>query len=70
MIRKILTAIFSIATIGFLILTIQRWTFDYNENGVYFDGVTTYDTDSLLGFTATTVLFLVLTMGIVVFKKK
>ena len=31
-------------------ISYERSLLDYNENGVYFDGVTTYDTDAVVGF--------------------
>jgi len=63
MIRKTILFILSLGTIGLMILTIQRMTMDYNENGVYFDGEVTYDTDALLVYKVISILLLIITLG-------
>lgn len=71
MFRKIIISILSLVTVGLLILTFQRMTMDYNENGVYFNGEVTYDIDALLVFATMTCFFIILTMGtIAIWKNK
>lgn len=59
-----LTFGFSIVTIFFLSLTIYRWSWNYNEMGIYFDEetMTTYDNDARLVFGVLTIFFLILTL--------
>jgi hypothetical protein len=65
MIRKIVISILLLVTVGLSTLTFQLMTMDYNENGVYFDGEVTYDTDTLLVSTTITGFFIILTIGII-----
>lgn len=54
-----------------MLLTVQRLTMDYNENGVYFDGEITYDTDGLLVYGVTTCFLFIMTLTtIMVWKTK
>ena len=59
-----LTVSLSIVTICFLLLTIYRWSWYYNEKGVYFDEetITTYDDDAILAFGMLTILSIIQTM--------
>ena len=50
MIRKIMLGILSIVAIGFLALTVSRMQLQYNEEGKYFDGEVTYDSDAIAGY--------------------
>jgi len=54
----------SIVTILLLVLTIYRWTWDYNEIGNYFDenSMTTYDHDAVIAYGTLTVIFLIPTL--------
>ena len=37
---------------------------DYSENGVYFDGVVTYDKDAILVYGLITLTLLIITLGL------
>jgi hypothetical protein len=63
MLRKVIRCALSLLTIGLIILTVQRWAMDYNENGIYFDGETTYDSDALLVYTVITSLSMIITIS-------
>jgi hypothetical protein len=58
-----LIAILSVLTIVFAAVTINRSRLDYNENGVYFDGVVTYNADAIIGYALITAIFFVLTIA-------
>lgn len=62
MIRKIITFLLSLLTVGFAMLTYHRSTMTYNENGVFFDGETTYDTDAVVAYGIITALLLLVTI--------
>ena len=71
MIRTIILFILSSVTIGFVVLTAQRMTMDYNENGVYYDGAVTFDTDALVAYMVISCVLVVVTIGTgLVWKKK
>ena len=59
-----LTIGLSIVTIFLLALTIYRWTWDYSENGNYFDEdtMTTYDNDAVPVFAILTIIFSIPTL--------
>lgn len=58
------TTALSIVTILLLIMTIYRWTWDYNENGNYFDedSMTTYNDGAILVYGTLTAIFLIPTL--------
>ena len=70
MIKRIVIIVLSLGTIYFATLTIKRLALDYNENGVYFDGVVTYDTDAILGYGLITGTLLIITVGLQLIWKK
>ena len=57
-------------TIGFAVVTINRLTMDYNENGVYFDDNVTYDTDAIMAYGIITGTLLLLTVGLMIVWRK
>ena len=63
-IKQALILILSIGLIFFATLTIKRLTWDYNENGVYFDGETTYDQDAILVYGLITGTLLIIVVGL------
>jgi len=67
--RRIFVGIFSIITILFSVLSFERLTMDYNEAGVYFDGVITYNSDAIVGYTALAIISLLITLGLVLLRK-
>ena len=69
-IKKIIQIFLASATIGFAVLTIHRSMMDYNENGVYFDGVVTYDSDAVPAYGSITGILLVITVGLLLNRKK
>lgn len=69
MIRKFLILISTFITILLSILTIQRLRMDYNEKGVYFDGVTTYDSDAVVAFLTCTVISISITIFLIITSK-
>jgi hypothetical protein len=50
-------------TIVFAAVAINRSRLDYNENGVYFDGVVKYNAGAIIGYELTTAIFFVLTLA-------
>lgn len=70
MIKKIIIAVLSLLTIGFAALTASRLAMDYNENGVYFDGVVTYDTDAIVVYGLITFTLLAATIGLQSVRRK
>ena len=70
MTKRIVIFILSLLTIGFAVVTISRLTMDYNENGVYFDGNMTYDTDAIVGYGIITGTLLLLTVVLMIVWRK
>ena len=58
------TITLSIVTILSLVMTIYRWTWDYNESGNYFDedSMTTYNDGAILVYGTLTAIFLIPTL--------
>jgi hypothetical protein len=69
MIRKLAIIILSLATVVFMLLTVERMRMDYNENGIYFDGVVTYNADSILSYGVITGVLLLFTLGLIILRK-
>lgn len=65
--KIILTASLSIGTALLLTVTLYRWTWDYNENGVHFDPdtMTTYHDGAILVYGLMTILFLIPTVMLI-----
>jgi hypothetical protein len=59
MARIIVISISFVLAIGFAVLTVDRMLLDYNEQGVYFDGITTYDQDAVVSYTIISAIFLI-----------
>ena len=70
----IITATVSSAIMALLfsVITIQRMTLDYNENGVHFDeeSVTTYDSGSIIAYTGLAIIFVTVTTLLLIVVKK
>jgi hypothetical protein len=69
-IKKIVIVALAVVTIGFAFLAIERAMWDYNESGVYFDGVTTYDTDAVVAYGFISGTLLVITIALTLIWKK
>jgi hypothetical protein len=60
MVRTIAISATFVLAIGFALLTMDRMLLDYNEQGVYFDGATTYDLDAVFAYKMISLFFLIL----------
>jgi len=49
-ISRVVVVILLILAVCFAVVAFDASLLDYNENGVYFDGSTTHDTDTIVGF--------------------
>ena len=65
-----LTIILSISTMIFAITTFNRISMDYNENGVYFDGSVTYNSQAIIVYGLITIILLIFTIGLITKLKK
>jgi hypothetical protein len=70
MIKPIVTITLIFLTTAFALLTIERVMMDYNENGVYFDGLATYNSDAVVAYGSVTCVLLVITAGIILISRK
>jgi hypothetical protein len=59
MARIIVISFSFVLAIGFAVLTVDRMLLDYNEQGVYFDGISTYDQDAVLAYTVISAIFFI-----------
>ena len=64
LIKRVIVAILLIVSAVFAGLAYERSLLDYNDNGVYFDGITTYDTDAIDAYAGIAFLFFAAGMGI------
>ncbi len=69
MLRKFIIVVLFLLSLGFMLLTAQRSTMDYNENGIYFDGTVTYSQDALLVYGILAGLLLISTLGVLLVRK-
>jgi magnesium-transporting ATPase (P-type) len=62
---KIALVLSGVATLFFLTMTIIRSSMDYNEEGFHFDkrSLVNYDSAAIIGFTALTVISLLISLG-------
>jgi hypothetical protein len=65
MIRKILIAISGLLAVICTAVTIVRTQWDYNENGVYFDGISTYDSGAIAAYGMFAGFFYVVTISLI-----
>jgi hypothetical protein len=64
MFRKVTISLVSFITLFFLYMTIDRLTMNYNENGVYFDGMNTYHRDAIVVYSSITMVLIIITVAI------
>ena len=68
--RKLIITLLSLTSIIFIFVAIKRTTLPYNENGVYFDGTTTVDSDAVVVFSVLAAGFSLLTVCFVIVSRK
>ena len=71
-VKILLVILLAVVTVVLLGTTIYRLTWDYNENGDYFDEetITTYNDGAIIGYCLLTIVFFIPTVVIIMNLKK